>query len=112
MPKHNDKRRLLIVDDDKNICIILSNLARREGFEVVTASDGEKALQMIHLEEPDLLVSDIKMPGMDGMELLRKAKELDQDLPVILITGHADVEGAVRAIRAGAHDYISKPFDN
>ena len=104
--------RVLIVDDDEISRLILSKLVKKEGFEVLMAEQGEAALKMMRLEAPDLLITDIRMPGMDGMELLRKAKELDRELPVVLITGHADVQGAVKAIKAGAHDYIVKPFDH
>lgn len=110
MIEHN--LHVLIVDDDENIRVILSNLVKKEGFEVLVAEQGETALKMMRLETVDLLISDIRMPGMDGMELLRQAKNLDGELPVVLITGHADVQGAVKAIKAGAHDYIVKPFDN
>ena len=110
MKKHNP--RVLIVDDDENIRVILSNLVRKEGFEVLVAEQGEKALKMMLSDSPDLLITDIRMPGMDGMEVLRQAKDLDRELPVVLITGHADVQGAVKAFKAGAHDYIVKPFDN
>lgn len=104
-------QRILIVDDDRIVRAILSKLARKEGFEVLVAEQGEEALKMMRSEPPDLLITDIKMPGMDGMEVLHQAKDLDRELPVILITGHADVQGAVKAIKAGAHDYITKPFD-
>ena len=107
-----DNPRVLIVDDDEIIRVILSKLIKKEGFEVLVADRGERALEMIRSRTADLLITDIMMPGMDGMELFRKAKELDRELPVVLITGHADVQGAVKAIKAGAHDYIVKPFDN
>jgi len=110
MIEHNP--HVLIVDDDENIRVILSNLVKKEGFEVLVAEQGETALKMMRLETVDLLISDIRMPSMDGMEVLRQAKDLDGELPVVLITGHADVQGAVKAIKAGAHDYIVKPFDN
>jgi len=63
-------------------------------------------------ETPTCCCADLRMPGMDGMELMRKAKDLDPELPVILLTGYAEVRGAVEALRAGAHDYLAKPFDN
>ncbi|NWF56196.1 MAG: sigma-54-dependent Fis family transcriptional regulator [Syntrophaceae bacterium] len=106
------KARILIVDDDKGICMILSDLMKKEGFEALTVYDGEKALKTIQSESPDLLLVDMMLPGMDGMEVLKKVRELDQELPVVFITAHADSRGAVKAIKAGAHDYLSKPFDN
>jgi two-component system nitrogen regulation response regulator GlnG len=106
------KARILIVDDDKGICMILSDLMKKEGFETLTVYDGEKALKTIQSESPDLLLVDMMLPGMDGMEVLKRTRELDQELPVVFITAHADSRGAVKAIKAGAHDYLSKPFDN
>jgi len=104
--------RTLIIDDDKQICTILSDLLKREEFETLVAYDGERALKIVRSEAPDLLLVDMKLPGMDGMEVLHQAKELDPELPVVFITAHADARGAVKAIKAGAHDYLSKPFDN
>ena len=104
--------RVLIVDDDKNICAILAALMKKEGLEPMVAYDGEKALKMVQADTPDLLLVDMMLPGMDGMEVLRKTRELDPDLPVVFITAHADSRGAVKAIKEGAHDYLSKPFDN
>ncbi len=104
--------QILITDDDKQICRILSDLLRREKLETLTAFDGETALSLVRSEYPDLLLVDMMLPGMDGMEVLRQAKELDPELPVVFITAHADARGAVKAVKAGAHDYLSKPFDN
>ena len=104
--------RVLIVDDEKDICTILSDLLKREGLKTIVAHDGNTALKIIRSEMPDVLLVDFKIPGMDGMELLKRAKEVDPDLPGIMITAYADVYGAVEAMRAGAHDYMSKPFDH
>ncbi len=104
--------RILIVDDEEGIREVISRLVRREGFEPLAAPDGETALDLIRRESPDVALLDIRMPGLDGMELLRRAKEMDRDLPVIMITSHGLVKGAVEALRAGAHDYLVKPFEN
>jgi DNA-binding NtrC family response regulator len=109
---NKQKAKVLIVDDDKSICMVLSDLMKKEGLEAMAAYDGEKALKMLQTDAPDLLLVDMKLPGMDGMEILRKARELDPELPVVFITAHADSRGAVKAIKEGAHDYLSKPFDN
>jgi len=104
--------RILVVDDEEGIREILSRLVRKEGFEPLAAPDGNTALDLIRRESPDVALLDIRMPGLDGMELLRRAKEIDRDLPVIMITSHGLVKGAVEALRAGAHDYLVKPFEN
>ncbi len=104
--------KILIVDDEKHFLTILSAIMKKEGFQTITAGDGESALRLLRAESPDVLLTDLKMPGLDGMELLKKAKEFDPDLPVVLVTAFADIPGAINAIRVGAHDYLSKPFDN
>lgn len=106
------RSRVLIVDDEADICLMLSHLMDREGFISLTAHDGEMALKMIALKKPELLLMDIKMPGMDGMELLKRVKELDPDLPVIMITAFPHVNGAVAAMKDGAYDYLAKPFEH
>ncbi|MEW5914236.1 MAG: sigma-54 dependent transcriptional regulator [Thermodesulfobacteriota bacterium] len=107
-----EKPLILIVDDDDLVCEMLSHIIHREGFTSLTASTGEAALKKVASEKPDLMLVDFKMPGMNGMEVMTKAKALDPDLPVVMITAYADIEGAVEAIRAGFYDYLAKPFDN
>ena len=104
--------RVLIADDEPEIAKSLGCLVHRNGLTPLLARDGKEALQLIRAGDPDVLLVDIKMPGMDGLELMRQVRELNPDLPVILITGFAEVRGAVEAIRAGAHDYLAKPFDH
>ncbi len=104
--------RVLIVDDEKDICVVLSHLMEQAGIRTTVACDGEAALRLISRESPDVLLVDVKMSGMDGMEVMRRAKEIDRDLPVIMITAYAAVQGAVEAMRAGAHDYLAKPFNH
>ncbi len=102
--------RILVVDDEKKICELLARLLTREGYEVKTAHDGDSALREIVRRRPDLMLTDLKMPGMDGLELLRRARSMHRDLPVVLITGYASMETAVAALREGVDDYITKPF--
>ena len=104
--------RVLVVDDEKDIRTVLSRLMEREGLRAPVADNGDDALAIIRREPPDVLLVDVKMSGMDGMEVMRRAKELDRDLPVIMITAYAAIHGAVEAMRAGAHDYLAKPFDH
>ncbi|WP_456385891.1 sigma-54-dependent transcriptional regulator [Desulfolithobacter sp.] len=103
---------ILIVDDEPNYQIVLSELLRDEGHEVFTADSGIEGLPIVRDTDLDLVISDMKMPGMDGIEFLVRIKELNKDLPVILITAYAEVEKAVEAMRLGAFTYLAKPFSN
>lgn len=103
---------ILIVDDEPNYLIVLSELLRDEGFEVFTAPDGNEALKIVKEVDLDMVISDMQMPGMDGMALLAEIKKLDDDLPVLIITAYAEVDKAVKAMQAGAFSYLSKPFSN
>ncbi len=107
-----DSAKILIVDDEPFICEILSRLMKKEGFVPVTAHDGDSAMEKLRLEVPNVLLLDFRMPGMNGMEVMKKAKRLDPDLPVVMITAYADIQGAVEAMREGAHDYLAKPFEH
>ena len=103
---------ILIVDDEKNYLTILSALLEDEGFEVLTAPGGHEALAIHKSSDLDLILTDMKMPKMDGIELLENIKEIDPDLPVIMMTAHGTVDKAVEAMQKGAYTYILKPFDN
>ena len=104
--------KILVVDDDDGVRDILLQLLKREGFQNVAAPDGEKGRTAVEREKPDVALLDIRMPGMDGIELLRWIKGREPDLPVVMLTAYAEVRQAVEAMRLGAHDYLSKPFDN
>jgi DNA-binding NtrC family response regulator len=106
----HQRSRVLIVDDEKDICDIVFSLLEKEGFAPIVAHDGETALEMIRRGMPDLVISDVRMPKMDGMELLRRSKSLAANLPVIIITGWGGIEGAVQAMKQGAYDYLAKPL--
>ncbi|WP_319406930.1 sigma-54 dependent transcriptional regulator [uncultured Desulfosarcina sp.] len=103
---------ILIVDDEKNYTLILSAILEDEGFETLTANSGPEALETLSQSDVDLVVTDMKMPIMDGIDLLENIKEKDADLPVIMMTAHGTVEKAVEAMQKGAYNYILKPFDN
>ncbi len=105
------KDQILVVDDEANIRRVLAAQLAREGYEVHAAEDGERALAMLREHHIDLLITDLRMPKLDGMELLRHALLLDPDLPVIMLTAHGTVDNAVEALKTGAFDYITKPFD-
>lgn len=103
--------RILVVDDERSMRELLSIVLRREGYEVILAEDGRSAIKLLGLQPVDLLISDIKMPDMSGVEVLRAAKAIDQDILAIMITAFASTDSAVEAMRLGACDYLSKPFD-
>jgi len=103
---------ILIVDDEKNYLLVLSAVLEEEGYEVLTAVSGAEALEVLASSEPDLVLTDMKMPGMDGIELLERIKARDPDLPVIMMTAHGTVDKAVEAMQKGAYTYLLKPFDN
>jgi two-component system nitrogen regulation response regulator GlnG len=104
--------RILVVDDEEEIRKILTQILEKDGIKVITAPDGDQAIQKIFFDTPDAVLLDIRMPGLNGMEVLKKIKEIDDDLPVVLVTAYADIHQAVEAMKVGAFDYLSKPFDN
>ena len=105
------KGRILVVDDEVNARTALLELLRDEGYEVDSAADAFKALGKMADFAPDLVLTDVKMPGMDGLQLLARLREDDSGLPVIVMTAFGEVETAVRAMRAGAADYLAKPVN-
>ncbi len=102
--------KILIVDGQEGICALLSEYLKDEGMSPVVAHTGQAALDKIRTEAPDVLIVDLKLPDMDGIQTMKAAKALDQDLPAILVTGSPNIREAVAAIRAGAHDYLEKPL--
>ncbi len=111
-PMTNGKSQVLVVDDEQAICQLISHLLEQEGFVPLVALDGKTALQRLRTASPDMLIVDLKLPDLDGLEILRQAKALDEDLPVVILTAYAEVHGAVEAMRAAAFDYLAKPYDH
>ena len=103
--------RILVVDDERSMRELLAIVLRREGYEVLLAENGRAAIDLLEREPVDILISDIKMPDLSGVDVLRAAKQIDQDILGIMITAFASTETAVEAMRLGACDYLSKPFD-
>ena len=103
--------RILVVDDERSMRELLAIVLRREGYEVLLAENGRSAVDVLEREPVDLLISDIKMPDLSGVEVLRAAKRIDQDILGIMITAFASTDSAIEAMRLGACDYLSKPFD-
>lgn len=102
--------KLLLVDDEVSILNVLSTLLRAEGYEVTTAAGGDKALEILSTQDFDLMLSDIRMSPINGIELLRKAHETKPNMGVIMLTAYGTLETAVEALKLGAFDYITKPF--
>jgi two-component system, NtrC family, response regulator AtoC len=106
-----EKKQILVVDDEANLRRVLSAQLARDGYEVHTAEDGEAALAFLKEHHIDLVITDLRMPRVDGMDLMRAALRDDPSRPVVMITAHGTVETAVEALKTGAFDYITKPFD-
>ncbi len=103
--------KILVIDDEKLIRWTLEDVLRREGYEVLSAESGEVGLKLFEEEAPDLILLDLALPKMEGMEVLEKIKERDPEALVIILTAYGTVESAVKAMKKGAYDYLEKPFD-
>lgn len=104
--------KILVVDDEKGVCHSFKKILGRQGYEVVTANDGLEGIEMAGREHPDLIVMDVSMPRLDGLETLQRLKSLFPDITVIMMTAHSTSDRAITAMKFGAYDYLTKPFDN
>ncbi len=104
--------KILIVDDDKDMQFILSDLFKMEGYEAIVAGRGREAIKIFGEHAPELVLLDVKLPGMNGLEVLKELKKIDKNTIVIMLTGYGDIKDAVKAIKIGAFDYITKPFED
>lgn len=104
--------KILIVDDEEGLRRLLVRVLGKEGFQAVAVGSGSEAMAQVAAEDFDLVITDIQMPGMTGLELMRRLKEFDATLPVIVMTAYGTVENAVEALRIGAYDYLTKPFES
>ena len=104
------KNKLLLIDDEPDIVSVLSMSLKADGYDVLTAQSGAEGLAVFEREKPDIIITDIKMPGMDGIEVLEKIKALEPNAEVIIITGHGDIDNAIEALKFGASDFINKPI--
>lgn len=104
--------KILMVDDEPNMRALFKKILAKEGYQIETASSGEEAVKLLDKEPVDLVISDLKMDEMDGLQLLRKVKERMPDIPVILLTAFGTIESAVMAMKEGAFDYLTKPVNN
>ena len=105
------KELILVVDDEVNVRRVLGAMLEQAGYRTARASSGEEALQLVRSQDPDLVLTDLKMSGMDGLDLLRHLRADFPEIPVVLLTAHGTVETAVEAMKRGAHDFLTKPFD-
>ena len=103
--------RILVIDDERSIRNTLKDILEYEKYVVDVAEDGVKGLEKVKAGEYDIILCDIKMPGMDGIEVLEKLDEMGADMPVVMISGHGNIDTAVEAIKKGAYDFIEKPLD-
>jgi two-component system, NtrC family, response regulator AtoC len=106
-----EKKQILVVDDEQNLRRVLSAQLTRDGYDVHAVEDGEAALAFLKEHHIDLVITDLRMPKLDGMDLLRAALRDDPSRPVVMLTAHGTVDNAVEALKTGAFDYITKPFD-
>ena len=105
------KKPILVVDDESNMRKIISAMIRREGFETIQASDGLEAVKILSSNEISVVVADLKMPGMNGLELSNYITKNHNDIPVIIVTAYGTIDSAVNAVKSGVFDYITKPFE-
>lgn len=103
--------RILVVDDEQEVCDLLSRFLERNDYTVVTARTGAECLSIVERDSIDAVLLDLKMPGMTGLEVLRKLRTINPDLPVVMITGQTDEQTAKATLEEGAFDYIKKPLD-
>ena len=105
------KTSVLIVEDENLLLNSLRKALSKEGYQVITATSGEEALDSFKANSTDVVLLDVRLPGMDGIQVLQRIKSLDVGVPVVIMTAFSGIKGAVEAIKLGAYDYIAKPFD-
>ncbi|HAO99911.1 MAG TPA: hypothetical protein DCQ83_07690, partial [Fibrobacteres bacterium] len=109
--KETMQKKLLIVDDEQSILDSLTRALNGQGYELLTSPDPLKALELVKTETPPVVITDLKMPGMDGLALLEQIKSVNPHIQVVVITGHGSIDEAVSAMKKGAYDFIPKPFN-
>ena len=102
--------KILVIDDEEKMCWALERALSQEGYQVVTATRGLQGIELAKKSEPSLVILDLKMPDIGGIEVLKQIKEINSSLPVIMITAHGSIDTAIEAMKIGATDYITKPF--
>ncbi len=102
--------KILIVDDEINIRMTLKDILEDEGYEICLAGTGEKAIKITSQESIDMVILDVKLPGIDGIETFKKIKKINPELDVLMISGHGEISTAVTAVKSGAYDFLEKPL--
>ena len=102
-------KKILLIDDDKAIRLVLSAILKKNNYLPIEVPDGYKAIEIFKTELPSAVLLDIKMPEMDGIQVLQELKKINSDVPIIIVTGYADIPTAVQAIKLGAYDFLQKP---
>ena len=105
-------RRVLVVDDEENLRLVLRTFLKRHGYEVEVADNGETALELVESFGPDVIITDVRMPRMGGLDLLATLKAKGNEATVIVMSAYGNVDLAIDAMKAGAYDYVHKPFKN
>lgn len=104
-------KKIVVIDDEQNVCDLLEKLFTQKGYKVKTSVSAGYGLDLVEQENPDCILLDIKMPEMDGIEVLSRIKKINDKAGVIIITGYGNIENAIESMKLGAFDYITKPFD-
>jgi len=111
MKRIRERGRILIVDDEERICSLLAKRLVMENYSCIVANTAKEALDHFYKNQFSLVICDVRMPQMDGLELLRRMKAFDPDMMMIMITGYPDIDIVIKAMRMGARDFLVKPFD-
>ncbi|MBU4184845.1 MAG: response regulator [Proteobacteria bacterium] len=110
--KDSEDKHILVVDDEPDMCWNFRQILEAEGYKVSTANGGEEAIDIVKKGNIDLIIMDVMLPGIDGIETYRRTRKIDANLPIIMITGYPSTNHAMEAIKLGVVDYITKPFSN
>jgi len=105
-------KKILIVDDEPDMRLAIKNVLKIRGYDSIEAGDGKKAVELVEKENPDLVLLDIRLPGMDGVEALERIRKFNKKVPVVMITGYGHIQSAVDVMKLGAQEYLQKPFEN
>lgn len=112
IPQIMKNHRILIVDDDKDLLTSLEYLFEKKGYSVITANSGKNAIKLFKENETDVVITDIKMPKMDGLTLIKELRNINSNVPIIIFTGYADVDNTICSLNMGVFDFLTKPCDN